>query len=140
MSGLNIIFYILSFIIGLFYIDSSLTKLRNIYAFRNVLRGYQLNNEYILLAIAFLLPPLELFIGINLLISNHTGLFGILGAGLQVLFIAFMLKKYGLNLPYGCGCFGIYAPSKVTYKHILINIGFLFAFLLISFNSYYSHL
>ncbi|MBA2871882.1 hypothetical protein HNQ85_002172 [Anoxybacillus calidus] len=118
--------------LGVIYLQSSLTKLRSIYAFKNIVQSYELlNNEYIEKAVALILPVLEIYIALSLILFKNLLLVSVMGGLLQIIFIVIMIIKYGKKLPYGCGCFGIQVPSKIDLKHIYLNICFFILFLCI---------
>ncbi|MDM5230073.1 MauE/DoxX family redox-associated membrane protein [Lysinibacillus pakistanensis] len=122
--------FIIGAIIGLIFIKSSIGKIKNPFAFRKVLSGYNLFFlKKIFIVPVILIGPLELLIGLTLLlriddIYNYMVYFAIF---LQIIFLLMMLFNYNRTLPFGCGCFGLHAPEKITKKKIIINLTMLFA-------------
>lgn len=125
---------IISAIIGFIFIKSSIGKIKNPFAFRKVLSGYHL----LFLKKIFIFPiiiigPLELLIGLTLLfqIDDIYNYMAYAAVFLQVIFLVIMILNFNRTLPFGCGCFGLHAPEKITKKKIFINLTMFFACLII---------
>ncbi|MBW7652129.1 MauE/DoxX family redox-associated membrane protein [Anoxybacillus sp. ST4] len=126
------LFIVICLMLGVIYLQSGLMKLRSIYAFKNIVQSYELlNNEHVEKVVALIIPVLEIYISLSLILFKNLLLVSAIGGFLQIIFIAIMIEKYGKKLPYGCGCFGIQAPSKIDLKHIYLNICFFILFLCI---------
>jgi len=69
-------------------------------------RAYQLLPEAIVPAVGYALPPLELVIGLLLVIGLATRLTAAVSAVLQVAFIIGIASAWARGLQIECGCFG----------------------------------
>jgi hypothetical protein len=123
MSSTNIILQISSFIAGFIYLKSSLGKIKNPYAFSKVIESYKfLPTNSITLASAILIGPLELTIGLLIMTNIYREEALFCGICLQLFFITLMIKRYNQVLPFGCGCFGLHGPEKITLNKLAFNI------------------
>lgn len=69
-------------------------------------RAYQLLPEAIVPAVGYALPPLELVIGLLLIVGLATRLTAAVSAVLQVAFIIGIASAWSRGLQIECGCFG----------------------------------
>jgi hypothetical protein len=123
----------ISLLIFTLYYKSGVQKMRNPYAFVQVIDQYQVLSLKRTRLIAPLITVLELVAAVWVLLP-WTRMFGaVLGAGLQLVFLVLMIKNLGRTFPYGCGCFELNAPKTITDKHVLFNIGILSCMLVLIF-------
>jgi len=109
------------FIIGGIFIYASIHKLKDPYAFAQIVYSYNILPNNLVNAFALILPWLEIICGFFLMI-------GFFRQG-SILIINFLLVLFaigiGINLYRGtsdsCGCFGIPAIDKLTFPHLIIN-------------------
>ncbi|SEN39178.1 MauE/DoxX family redox-associated membrane protein [Lihuaxuella thermophila] len=118
----HIIYQLLCVVVGFLYMKSSLGKIKNPYSFYRVMEGYSLIPKgRIAQWLAVLIGPLEFMVGVTICLNilRFEGI--IAGAVLQVNFIVLMLAHMNQILPFGCGCFGMHAPEKVTWRKVAWN-------------------
>jgi hypothetical protein len=105
---------------GLYYRSGS-QKLYNPYAFREILRQYQLLPEWSLNWVGPSLTVAELLAALWLLLPWTRLLGAGLGAALQILFLTATALRLGTHFPDGCGCFELNIPKEVTWRNLAIN-------------------
>lgn len=114
------------FLIAIIYYKSGVQKLRNPISFSRIVNQY--SNKFthnIAQMISIFIITTELMTGLWILIP-HTRIVGIIaGMILQVIFLCVMIINYGRHFENGCGCFKLNAPSKITFRHILMNVSIL---------------
>src|SRR5689334_5037283 len=114
--------WVISLAIFTLYYKSSFQKMRNPYAFVQVVEQYQILSGQATRLLAPLLTVLELVAAGWVLLPWTRVAGAALGAGLQLVFIGLMLKNLGKTFPYGCGCFELNAPKTISKKHVLFNV------------------
>lgn len=114
------------------HLKSGISKFRNPYAFFKTTRQYNVIKNHKSLKIATtLIVVFEFLIGICIVFPSTKLLGSSIGITMQLIFLLLMINNYGKEFKYGCGCFGINAPIKITVKHIFINIIIIIGFIII---------
>lgn len=117
----EMIIWFLSVGVFLLYMKSSSQKLRNPYALQLVAEGYQMVSPRVVKFVAPLIAVLELLSAIWIIIPHTREIGALTGALLQILFMFMIFKNLGRTMPYGCGCFELNQPKKVSVKHFWFN-------------------
>ena len=109
------------------FLYSAVTKIADVYSFGLVLQSYDLLPDTMIKPLAILLPLVELVLGAAVLFKP-TARYASLGIGLiSLLFTFVMISKWGVVMPYGCGCFGPTEATPVGFvdvgKDVLLVIG-----------------
>lgn len=135
MSISIIIYQIICVVVGFIYIKSSSGKISNPYGFFRVIEGYKyMPKGVVAKLVAVVMGPLELIVGLMIVfnIMRYEAL--LIGIVLQLSFVVLMIVHMNQVLPFGCGCFGMHAPEKITWKKTGVNVIYLgsLAVLLIS--------
>lgn len=111
--------------IALLYYKSSIQKLRNPYAFIQIVEDYQAFPVRATSILAPMLSVVELITSIWIILPWTRVLGATVGSALQVVFIILIMNNMGKSFNNGCGCFRINSPTKITPVHVLMNIGIL---------------
>ena len=122
---------ILRIILGVVFLYAAYTKLSQpLSLFALSIDSYQLLPDYAVFAIAYVLPFLELLIGVLLLIG--WGLRWVATATAVILggFFILMLRSYGMGLAIDCGCFGI--GEAISVKTLILDGALLGAAILLA--------
>jgi uncharacterized membrane protein YphA (DoxX/SURF4 family) len=94
-------------VLGLVFLLAGLTKLGMINAFTASINSYEMPLPGPLVTLmAYTLPPLELALGLLLLVGLWTRLSGVITGGLMVVFLIAMVQAMFRGLSPDCGCFG----------------------------------
>ena len=108
---------------GFLFILAALPKLQDPAAFAKSVENYQMLPVVAERVLALVLPPLELFVGVCLVV-------GLVDAGASLLVFLLMLVFTGAvgtalarGLDISCGCFDTEGGSKVGLNKILENVG-----------------
>ncbi|WP_025029004.1 MauE/DoxX family redox-associated membrane protein [Caldalkalibacillus mannanilyticus] len=137
MSWVNVSIWLLSAVVGTVFIRSSSGKISNSYAFDIVIQSYKaLNKKSMTKWIAIIMGPLELSVGLLLVFNIYRFEVALFGIFLQFIFVLLMLINMNRVLPYGCGCFGLHAPEKIRWTHVMKNAALLVSLIMISLFSY----
>lgn len=116
---------LLRLLLAVVFLYAAWTKLRQPWlVFALSIDAYQLLPEWGVLAIARVLPWLELAIGVLLLMGVWLRYVSIVAAVILGLFFATMLRSFGNGMTIDCGCFGVGEP--LTAK-TLVRDGLLLA-------------
>lgn len=125
MIVLMVLEWIISITIALIYFRSGIHKFRKPYSFVQIVYQYKILPYPVTKVFAPLLMIVELIVSIWLLIPVTRFQGAILGSMLQIMFICLMVKNLGKTFEYGCGCFELNVPEKITFRHISMNISIL---------------
>ncbi|WP_219859812.1 MauE/DoxX family redox-associated membrane protein [Bacillus spizizenii] len=110
---------------GFVFIKSSIGKLKNPYAFGRVIESYHLFFKgTFTLFLAALIGPVELVVGMMIIAEPFRVVGLLIGILLQLMFLLLMSLKLNQTLPFGCGCFGLHAPEKISAKKVMFNLGY----------------
>jgi uncharacterized membrane protein YphA (DoxX/SURF4 family) len=115
-------FTFLRIIIAIIFIISALTKLLNLESFTESLNAYKLFQQYQIILITYLLPPIEFFLACLLLLNIKIKFAATVTLFLLIVFTAILSVKYFEGEEISCGCFGELTIGKVTFITILRNI------------------
>jgi uncharacterized membrane protein YphA (DoxX/SURF4 family) len=99
--------------LGIIFIYAGSIKLLEPKAFAVLIEAYGVVPESLLMAVAVVLPALEVVAGIGLLLDIKGSLSMI--AGLLVLFIAILAYGIWMGLDIDCGCFGLQDPEAEAF-------------------------
>lgn len=90
------------------FLFAAYSKLKQSYlVFAMSIDSYQLLPEWAVLTVARTLPPLELIIGVGLLIGWKLRYFAIAAFAMLLVFFSILLFSYGKGMTIDCGCFGV---------------------------------
>ncbi len=90
------------------FLFAAYSKLKQSYlVFAMSIDSYQLLPEWAVLTVARALPPLELILGIGILIGWKLRYFSFAGMSLLLVFFGILLFSYGKGMTIDCGCFGV---------------------------------
>lgn len=109
--------------VGLILLSTGLGKLLDMPGFVSVLDAYQLMPYWMSTALAYSLPFIELFTGLNLVITPRP----IRGAWVAVVLHALMLTTVAITLQRGirvenCGCFGVFLARPLTLQTLVEDL------------------
>jgi hypothetical protein len=100
-------------IISLFFLVAAVPKLFNVHGFAALIDAYGILPDILLLPTAIVLPVLEVFLAVGLLLNRSKSKIGI---GLVLLFFIVLLS-YSIwqGLDIDCGCFGPEDPEHMAF-------------------------
>lgn len=111
-----------SLILGTVFLASGSKKWTNSYGFVKVIQSYRLVGEGAAIALSPLLIAVEMFVAPVLLLPATRWIGALTVLLLQILFIVAQIIRLGERLPFGCGCFFLHAPGRVTFRSLGINV------------------
>ncbi|MFD2171612.1 MauE/DoxX family redox-associated membrane protein [Tumebacillus lipolyticus] len=116
---------VLRLVLAGIFLWSAIAKFMDIFTFGEILRSYNLLPDASIKLLAILLPIVELFVGIGLLIpfTQRIAAWGVIL--LSLAFAGGLLYNYGEILPYGCGCFGPNEAQAVGFLDVFKDILFI---------------
>lgn len=124
--------YTISIFIFIVFLKSSVSKIRNPYAFVVLLQEYNFfKNKNLLIIMSSILIVVEFICGFWLLIPNTQVVGVLVGLFLQITYLIMMIRNYGQTFEASCGCFEFNTPQKITLKNIIVNIVIMFLLILI---------
>lgn len=90
------------------FLFAAYSKLKQSYlVFAMSIDSYQILPEWAVLTVARMLPPLELVLGIGLLIGWKLRYFAWTAFALLLVFFGILVFSYGKGMTIDCGCFGV---------------------------------
>jgi uncharacterized membrane protein YphA (DoxX/SURF4 family) len=115
------------------FVLAALPKIQDPVAFAAAIEGYRVIEGPLVLWVALLLPWLELFIGIGLLVPFLRRSSGLVISALLILFIGLHVLSWARGLDINCGCYGSSeATTAANYPLLLArNAGLLAACLIL---------
>lgn len=99
--------------VGLFFLAAAVPKLFDIPGFAALIGAYGMLPKPLLLPVAAILPPVEIFLALGLMRNRLHGKIGIVL--LLLLFIAVLSFAIALGLDIDCGCFGPDEPESRAF-------------------------
>jgi uncharacterized membrane protein YphA (DoxX/SURF4 family) len=106
--------------LGIIFIYAGSIKLLEPKAFAVLIEAYGVVPESLLMAVAVVLPALEVVAGIGLLLDIKGSLSMI--AGLLVLFVAILAYGIWMGLDVDCGCFGLQDPEAEAFDGLRLSL------------------
>jgi uncharacterized membrane protein YphA (DoxX/SURF4 family) len=106
--------------LGIIFIYAGSIKLLEPKAFAVLIEAYGVVPESLLMAVAVVLPALEVVAGIGLLLDIKGSLSMI--AGLLVLFVAILAYGIWMGLDVDCGCFGLQDPEAEAFHGLRLSL------------------
>lgn len=97
--------------VGLIFVYAAVPKLLDITSFSRIVDAYGLVPDFLVMAVAVLLPILEIVIAAGLFLKKKIAVYSSLG--LLSLFIVVLGYAIGMGFDIDCGCFG---PEDPDYK------------------------
>lgn len=95
-------------VLGLVFVYAAYTKLKQPWlVFAMSIDSYQLLPEWAVLAVARILPWLELLLGLALLIGYKLRYVALAATVILTVFFVLMLRAFGKGMGIDCGCFGV---------------------------------
>ncbi|WP_409344800.1 MauE/DoxX family redox-associated membrane protein [Paenibacillus sp. MBLB4367] len=117
--------WLLSAFVFLIYYKSGVLKLRNPYAFVQIVNDYKILKWNKVIFVAPLLSVIEVLVAFWIIVPQ-TRLFGVFfGSILQIIFIGVLYKNLGRKFVRGCGCFELNVPKEIKVKNLLLNFSLL---------------
>ncbi len=109
--------------VGLILLSTGIGKLLDIPGFVLVLDAYQLTPLWMTTLLAYSLPFIEFFTGLNLLVSERS-IHGVLVAViLHVLMLTAVTVTYLREIPVeNCGCFGVFLARPLSFQTIVEDV------------------
>ncbi len=107
-------------IVGLVFLVAAVPKLFNVHEFAAVIDAYDILPDMLLLPTAVVLPLLEIFLAVGLLLNRFKSK---LGVALVLLFFIFLLS-YSIwqGLDIDCGCFGPEDPEFKAFRGLRLAL------------------
>lgn len=99
--------------VGCFFIAVAMPKLFDVHGFAAVIAAYGMLPKPLLLPIAVILPLIELFLAVGLIMNRLHSKIGI--ALLLIFFIAVLSYSISIGLDIDCGCFGPEDPESKAF-------------------------
>jgi putative oxidoreductase len=123
--------WLASQVVAALWLTSAFGHLDNSYRFLMDIYNYRLLGLNLGLALAFLLPSMQLVLGIALLFLPSYRLPALgLSAGLFLMFISAQLIAWQRGLDISCGCFGSAVNHKIGWRSIMpASVGLVFTLL-----------
>jgi len=106
--------FLVRLILGLTFIGASVHKIQDPEAFAQIIYGYYIFPEYVINISAIIVPFLELFAGIALIIGVFPRGGLLIINGLLVLFIVIIGFNIARGHQFDCGCFSIGQSGNVS--------------------------
>ena len=112
------VFYISRLILAAVFVYAGVIKLYDPAGFYESILAYRLLPNGLSYIIAYLLPPIEILLGIGLFFNRYVKVSALLIAILNVVFIFAISTAWGRGLDISCGCFGR-DDSNAAFPYIL---------------------
>ncbi len=112
----------LRILFGLIFIFSATIKLIDIDLFRDAINNFNLINESLLEISVFLVPILELLLGLALVLNFKTSIASQLITFMVAFFTAIVVAKIFEGADISCGCFGEFTSDKIDGFTVIRNI------------------
>lgn len=118
---------ILRLILGGIFIHASIHKIINTTQFKNAITEYEILPYWLINIAAILLPWLEFWIGVFLILGIFVRSCAIMQAKLLLIFILAIGLNIARGLEFSCSCFAPATSSNdMNYFHIIFNTFWLF--------------
>jgi len=95
------------------WIAAGASKVPDLAGFADQVQNYQLLPGFLVLPAAFILPFLEIFLGLYLAAGLFVRASGLAGTILFAIFLAAQVQALARGLKLDCGCFGVLSKSTV---------------------------
>ena len=113
---------VLQIILGLVFLISGFTKLIDLDRFSEALANFKLINNEILNIVKYLLPILEIALGIFIISNLNSSLPSFISALILSFFTALIVAKLFEGEEINCGCFGALSSEKLNLFSVFRNI------------------
>ncbi len=125
--------HIIRIFLGVLFILSGIFKTVNLMAFKEAVENLQIHSEVIINLVICIIPSLELFCGIALLIGVYKIYAIFILNILMILFTSLKILMYIKDIDFQCNCFG---PIRVFESISLFSISFNLILILLLFTQY----
>ena len=121
---------VLRIILGNFFIVSGLAKMWDIYGFSNVVRGYGILPESLVVPVSIIIPFAEFVLGTTLLMSFYSRPASLSLFVMVVVFTGLSAMKYFSGNTSNSGCFGKLIDRNINPNLLVENAALVVALLL----------
>jgi len=120
------------FLLGALLVAAGALKIGHGPALAGAIAGFRLLPANVIPALAVVLPPFEILVGLYLVAGLLTRIAGGVAAGMFVLYAASIASAVVRHIPANCGCFGPGEAATADWPHVgfdlvLAAIGFFIA-------------
>ncbi len=116
---------ILAYLLGMIFLISGLSKIVNLYEFKNLIKNYKFLPQNATLELIFLLIAVEIIVGIIFFVRRFHGLAATASAVLLIMFIIFSIYARSYNIKIDCGCISFIHLQMGGIMHFIQNIALL---------------
>ena len=116
---------VLRIALGVLFIVAALPKLQDPVGFAKAVDNYRMVPDPVERVMALVLPPLELIVGVLLIVGIADAGASLLTLGMMILFTVAVGVAVARNLDITCGCFAVEGDTPIGLWKILENLGFL---------------
>ncbi len=121
-SIVSLLISTLRILFGSIFIFSAFAKLTDLYIFEEALISFNLLDNNLVQISIYLIPIIELIIGIGILLNLYTSLFSQLITLMVALFTAVVVAKIFEGAEINCGCFGELTSTNIDSFTVLRNV------------------
>lgn len=124
----NFLSKIPSWVVGIVFVQSALSKIYSPYSFLTIIYGYEIVTPTQGLFIAHTLPWLELTLGMLLLSQSFLRMAWLLATTMLAVFVVARLTVISAGLSIPCGCYGInedivnWQNTSVTIALLIVSV------------------
>lgn len=119
--------FALRLFVGAVLIYASHDKLDNPQAFADAIGNYRILPVSLLNVTAIVIPWVELFTGLALILGLAASGAGLVASGLFAVFTAALISAIARGLDIECGCFNLESGSRISFSDIWLRAGLLLA-------------
>lgn len=107
-------------VVSLIFLAAAVPKLLNVHGFASVIGAYAVLPDIFLLPTAVVLPVVEIFLAVGLLLNR---LKSVIGIGVLLIFFIVLLSYSILQgLDIDCGCFGPEDPEHIAFQGLRVAL------------------
>ena len=118
--------------LGALFIMAAWPKLADPHAFAVTISNYRMMPEPIVRILALVLPPLEMLVGVALILGALDAGASAIAFGMLAVFTVAVATALARGLDISCGCFDTEGGPKVGLRKVVENLGMLAAAYLVS--------
>ena len=105
-------------VLGLILVVAGALKMGHAPALASSIAGFRLLSPGVIPLLALALPPLEIFLGLYLVLGLFTRIAGIAAAVLFLLYAGAIASAVLRGIPANCGCFGPADAATADWPHV----------------------
>jgi uncharacterized membrane protein YphA (DoxX/SURF4 family) len=106
--------------VGLIFVYAAVPKMLDITVFSRTVDAFGLVPDFLVVAVAILLPVLEIVIAVGLFTKKKIAVYS--GLGLLFLFIAVLCYAIWMGFDMDCGCFGSEDPEYTAFQGLKLAL------------------